>query len=457
MNDETAQAVGFLETTPFVDLLVHAYDRRLTGTLVLEEPDGQRHGVYFEGGTPRKAKTAETVARLGEVLVDTGVITPDVHRRTLARAVGERTLHGRVLVADGVINEQTLAFGLREQLFRQMLWLFARPRGTRFGYFDGSNFLEHWGAEPSARISVMELVWRGLRDHARPAELQSLLGRLGGRPIVLREDMPLDYFFFMGSDRDIVERLRQEPLRLEELVETSPNHRNVIERVVCLLLLARAVDLGTRSAPPLGVTANADETPWSFPRHAVPAIPELAPPEVVELEPPAASTPVPVLEPEICDEDELELELENGAGRAVEQARQERALAASEAFRKAEALLAHGHLARAEVEARFALENEPGQAEYVALCAWIDVLKPAADASHVLLELKRALRLAERNVKVHWYRGLVLQHLGRHEHALREFRSVLELDPRHLDAARHIRIYEMRNDKTRKSWLGWRR
>jgi hypothetical protein len=468
MSEETAQAVGFLEATPFVALLVHAFDHRLTGTLVLEEPCGSRHGIYFEAGTPRKAKTAAAVALLGEVLVETGVITEDVHRRTLARALDAHLLHGQVLLEDGVISEQALAFGLREQLLRQMLWLFARPQGTRFGYFDGSNFLENWGAEPIARISVMELLWRGLRDHARPEEIDAVLGGLCGRPIVLREDMPLDYFYFMGSDRDVVELLRQRPLRLEELFEHAPDQGGVIERVVCLLLLIRAVDLGTRSAPPLGVATNADASPWVVPRMdvpsippldesesiefeppVVPSIPPLGEPESIEFEPPAASTPVPVVEPEI-DEAEDELVLESGAGSSVEQARQERGLAAATAFRKAEALLAHGHLARAEVEARSALANEPGQAEYVALCAWIDVLKPAADVSHITLELKRALRLAENNLKVHWYRGLVLQHLGRHEHALREFRAVLDLDPRHLDAARQIRVYEMRLEKSRK-------
>ncbi|HVR20474.1 MAG TPA: DUF4388 domain-containing protein [Polyangiaceae bacterium] len=458
MSEETAQAVGFLEATPFVALLVHAFDHRLTGTLVLEEPCGSRHGIYFEAGTPRKAKTAAAVAPLGEVLVQTGVITEDVHQRTLARALEAHLLHGQVLLEDGVISEQALAFGLREQLLQQMLWLFARPQGTRFGYFDGSNFLQNWGAEPSARISVMELLWRGLRDHARPEEIAAVLGRLCGRPIVLREDMPLDYFYFMGSDRDVVELLRQRPLRLEELFDYAPDSGEVIERVVCLLLLTRAVDLGTRSAPPLGVEANAQASPWLVPRTDVPDIPPLGEPEPVELEQPAASTPIPVMEPEIddgeaeavADKVEEELVLESGAGSSVEEARQERGLAAATAFRKAEALLAHGHLARAEVEARFALANEPGQAEYVALCAWIDVLKPAADVSHITLELKRALRLAENNLKVHWYRGLVLQHLGRHEHALREFRTVLELDPRHLDAARQIRVYEMRLEKSRK-------
>ncbi len=457
MSEAAAQAVGFLDATPFVDLLVHAFDHRLTGTLVLEEPSGSRHGVYFEAGMPRKAKTGATVAPLGEVLVETGAISADVHRRTLDRALDEHLLHGQVLLEDGVINEQTLAFGLREQLLRQMLWLFERPARTRFGYFDGANFLENWGAEPSARISVMELVWRGLRDHARSEEIDAVLGRLGGRPIVLREDMPLDYFYFMASDRHVVELLRQRALCLEELVELAPNMRSVIERVVCLLLLLRAVDLGTRSAPPLGIEANVEASPWLDARGgAAELIPPLFEPEDAELEPPASSVPVPVIEPEIFgdaadDEAGEELVLESGAGSSVESARQERALAASAAFRKAEALLAHGHLARAELEARFALENEPGQGEYIAICAWIDVLKPAADISQITLELKRALRLAEGNLKVHWYRGLVLQHLGRHEHALREFRAVLDLDPRHLDAARQIRVYEMRLEKSPKN------
>jgi hypothetical protein len=449
MSDEPAQAVGYLEATPFADLLVHAFDHRLTGTLVLEEPSGSRHGVYFEGGTPRKAKTAAPIAPLGEVLVEKGIISAEAHRRTLAKALEMQTLHGRVLVQDGLISEQALALGLREQLSRQMLWLFARPQGTRYGYFDGSNFLERWGAEPIARISVMELLWRGLRDHARREEIDAVLARLGDRPIVLREDMPLDYFYFMGTDRDVVEFLRHTPQRLEELFARAPNLGDVIERVVCLLLLSRAVDLGRRSAPPLGVESNVEASPWSVPPPAdVPAIPPLFEAEEADLEAPASSAKVPILEPEICDDDEFELEVGSGSG--VERARHERELAAAEAFRKAEALLSHGNLARAEAEARFALENEPGQGEYVALCAWIDVLKPAADSSQILLELKRALRLAENNLKVHWYRGLVLQHLGRHEHALREFRSVLELDPRHLDAARQIRVYEMRLEKSPK-------
>jgi tetratricopeptide (TPR) repeat protein len=449
MSEEAALAVGSLETTPFADLLVHAFDHRLTGTLVLEEPSGSRHGVYFEAGTPRKVKTGAAVASLGEVLVQTGVISERVRERTLARALEEHLLHGRVLVGDGLISEHALALGLREQLLRQMLWLFERPQGTRYGYFDGSNFLENWGAESGSRISVMELLWRGFRDHARPAEIHAVLARLGGRAIVLREDMPLDYFYFMGSDRDVIELLSQRPQRLDELYQKAPSLRDVIERVVCLLLLTRSVDLGTRTAPPLGIETNVEATSWSLPSANVPSIPDLAEPPAEEAEQAAASSPIPMTEPEIDSQSDAPAP-DSYSGSEAEQAREEAVLAAAAAFRKAEALIASGHLARAEAEARFALESEPGRAEHVALCAWIDVLKPGADVSRVMLELKRAMLLAENSVKAHWYRALTLQHLGRHDHALREFRTVLELDPGHLDAVRQIRVYEMRLEKSPK-------
>jgi hypothetical protein len=438
--------VGSLEATPFADLLVHAFDHRLTGTLVLEEPSGSRHGVYFEAGLPRKAKTADSVAPLGEVLVETGVISERVHRSTLSRALEEHLLHGQVLLGDRLISEQDLAHGLREQLLRQMLWLFERPQGTRFGYFDGSNFLENWGAEPVARVSVLELLWRGLRDHARPAEIEAVLARLGDLPIVLREDMPLDYFYFMGSDRDVVELLSQRPQRLSELLLTAPNLRPVIERVVCLLLLSRSVDLGMRTAPPLGVEASVEKSPWTRPPPAPDSAPEGVP-GLAEDDVPPSSTPVSVLEPDLGESDEDEVAVE-----VVEPSRPEddRQMMAAEAFARAERLMANGNVARAEEEARAAVEAVPSQAEYVALAAWIAALKPGADVSHVTVELKRALRLAENNVKVHWYRGLVLQHLGRHEYALREFRTVLKLDPRHLDAARQVRVYEMRLEQSPK-------
>src|SRR3954463_7249828 len=86
MSAPVPQAVGTLESTPFGELLIQALDNRLTGTLILEEGPGTRHGVYLEAGTPRRAKLAAPTPHLGEVLVDTGAISPEVHERTLERA-----------------------------------------------------------------------------------------------------------------------------------------------------------------------------------------------------------------------------------------------------------------------------------------------------------------------------------------------------------------------------------
>src|SRR6187399_2724686 len=140
------QTVGTLETTPFGELLVRAVDHRLTGTLVLEERSGARHGIYLDAGTPRKAKLGGSAIHLGEVLVETGAISPVVHEETLARALRERVLHGQLLLGEGRISERELGLGLREQLHRQLVHLFRQPGDTHYGYFEGQNYLARWGA-----------------------------------------------------------------------------------------------------------------------------------------------------------------------------------------------------------------------------------------------------------------------------------------------------------------------
>jgi curved DNA-binding protein CbpA len=128
----------------------------------------------------------------------------------------------------------------------------------------------------------------------------------------------------------------------------------------------------------------------------------------------------------------------------------DRALGGELAFQKAEAFLARGNLEAAEREARLALEYEPERAEHIALVAWLDALKPDYDERRIGAIFAHALELSQTGVKVHWYRGLFLKRSGRHASALQEFRYVCERDARHIDAAREVRIYEQRLQKSPK-------
>jgi len=296
MSAPVPHAVGTLESTPFGELLVQALDHRLTGTLVLEESSGARHGIYLVGGKPRKARVATPVGFLGQVLVEAGVISPSVHELMLARALREHVLYGQLLLGSGLIDEHALGLGLKEQLSRQLVWLFAQPLDTQYGYFDGSNFLANWGAPAGADPSTLEILWRGLREHARPREIEGALRRVAGLKIELRQDLPRDHFTFLGDDQRIVALLAEGPRRMTELIDAAPLMEAAIQRVLYFLVLTRSVNLGLPSAPPVGLDTEPFVAPASPP---LPSFGRGIPPVVSPSATPVPSVPAPSASPPV--------------------------------------------------------------------------------------------------------------------------------------------------------------
>src|SRR5690606_31550260 len=124
MSEPKAAATGNLAKTPIPELLVYALDHALEGTLVLEEPDGRKSAILFQAGAPAKAKTAEPVAYLGQVLVEQGSIDQATYERALREAQATRQLFGQVLRRQGLISNEQLIEGLREQVIQKVSHLF---------------------------------------------------------------------------------------------------------------------------------------------------------------------------------------------------------------------------------------------------------------------------------------------------------------------------------------------
>jgi tetratricopeptide (TPR) repeat protein len=122
----------------------------------------------------------------------------------------------------------------------------------------------------------------------------------------------------------------------------------------------------------------------------------------------------------------------------------QKVLKATTAFQKAEVLLKRGNLALAEKEAQIAFENDPSQADHVALHVWIQAQKPEANLTDLAVQLEKAAKTEPNNLRVRWYRGQLLKRLGRNREALHDFRFIVERDPRHTDAHREVRLYAMR-------------
>ena len=577
-----ATATGTLQATPFGHLLVYLLDRGMTGSLVLEEPNGDKHAVWFETGAPAKVKTATPVTYLGQVLVEQRAITREVYERTLQGALHERRLHGQVLLETGSIEVRVLRDALREQLARQVLWLFKLNASTAYGYYDQVNFLERWGAPEGLRTRPLALIWRGLRRHASAAEIEQVTARLGTRPIELHVDAPIRRFRFEAAEQALIDVLRAKPQPLSSLIGCGLAPPDDVKRLVYVLVILRQLELGVPGAEPVGV----DEAPSSsriavapVGRHGMPdgekmrapvpssrgSIPDVehvvprpsgghaiaspvppAAPAPISSSPPISAknvpaprissplpasprpsfTPAPANAPSHpagSGSAELRLELEailtrlagnhyqllgvpqdatasviqNAffglakkwhpdrlrtdmadlrdqvtrlfariseasqvlsdvssrrtydstlvTGDSLDEAEQvQRVLKATNAFQKAEVLLKRGNLALAEREALIAFQNNPSQADHIALHVWIQAQKPSADLTDLAVQLEKAAKTEPNNLRVRWYRGQLLKRLGRNREALHDFRFIVERDPRHTDAHREVRLYAMR-------------
>jgi hypothetical protein len=180
MSNANPTARGTLRATPVAQLIAYSLDKRLTGTLVVEEPGGSRSALLFEAGQPAKAKCAEPVCVLGELLVELGQLGAEDRQRLEPLALERKLHYGEFLVAQGVLDRTTLRSALEEQLARRIVWLFSRPPESIYGYYDGQNYLERWGLEATP-ISALMVLARGLRERPDPARRDETLARLGDR------------------------------------------------------------------------------------------------------------------------------------------------------------------------------------------------------------------------------------------------------------------------------------
>jgi hypothetical protein len=123
-------------------------------------------------------------------------------------------------------------------------------------------------------------------------------------------------------------------------------------------------------------------------------------------------------------------------------------------FQKAEICLRKNDLPQAEVLARRAITLDPEQADYIALLAWLESLKPAAqtpEATQAFVDtMDRAIKMNERCERAYFYRAMLYKRQHREGLAFKDFQKVAELNPKNIDAQRALRLYDMRGGPPRR-------
>lgn len=122
----------------------------------------------------------------------------------------------------------------------------------------------------------------------------------------------------------------------------------------------------------------------------------------------------------------------------------------AEVIREIEQALAKRAFHAAEAASRQLANANGDDAEAQALVAWSSTL--AGEASEETLRaalplLDKAVNSDRQCERAHYYRGMVHKRLGGSAAAFRDFARVVSLNPKHVDAQREVRIFEMRARK----------
>ncbi len=488
-------ARGTLTSTPIVHVLVYMLDHRQSGTVVLREVDGRHHVIYFEEGRACVVRNGRPVALLGDGLVGSGLISPDVLVKALEVARRNGSMLGDYLVSSGLIGAEALRLALAAQVPRKIERLVNLAPETDYAFYSGVNLISDWAKGelfPCHPLSAILAAVRSWHDRAR---VRATLSRIAKQVLTFHPELDLSEFILTGEEQAVVEAIHSTSSTLSSLYDLRVAGEDTVSSIVYTFAVTRSFAFTAAKGPPMlalpvlemateEVVEEVDvnlatdppppmEPPAPAPRAAIvvpsPHAPQQPPPpngvpaggtwrpgrvppgQVVEPEAPgarpAASGPASIAlrgsPPSVAFREQARKVAPKA--QPVDTDDSAKLVQAMTDFRLAEAALQRNENAVADELARKALAAEPTNAEYGALVAWTGALSGSKDAVPLAIaKLNVILKEEALCERALLYRGRLYKRAKRTAEALRDFSSVLDINPRHSEAALEVRLLRMK-------------
>lgn len=140
--------------------------------------------------------------------------------------------------------------------------------------------------------------------------------------------------------------------------------------------------------------------------------------------------------------------VQDGGGTPNAERKLARVIQAAMEFRKVEVLLKRRELDEALTLIEECLEANDEEPDYHATMGWILLQRaaPGADHSSALAALDRALALSATHDRALYYKGMVLERMGRSAEATECHRRAAQVNPKNIEAVRMVRLAEMRGE-----------
>jgi hypothetical protein len=243
-------AQGDLAKTPLVHVLVYVLDRELSGSMVVLDPEGREHCVFFDRGAPAKVRTEHPVAMLGEELIAARMLPPAALDAMVRAAQEHTSLLGDYLVRNRLVTRVAVDQALRSQVIHRLEWLAKLPGETRYEFYRDQNLLASWGGEmtPCEPLGAILCAMRSWNDHDR---IISNLMRLKDNPIRLHPKASLEGILLTPEEDRVVSIIRTREVSLLELYGNSLAADRGISAFLYMLFATRQLQIPGQDRAPM--------------------------------------------------------------------------------------------------------------------------------------------------------------------------------------------------------------
>jgi CheY-like chemotaxis protein/tetratricopeptide (TPR) repeat protein len=466
-----------LAKTPGIEVLWSAMQIRTTGAVHFE--NGKRKKVVvLDAGCPFAVRSNLAREALGRRLLDSGRIDERVYNESIRRAKATGKRQGEVLIAMGALGEPELRSALASQAEDKLFDVFAWTEGkswTQTGVRAMSLSSELGGWTP--RLTVLRgvsrvspaVVQKRLEAfmasevsqdnlHLEDGENADAVGALFqavSRPVRLRDLIPVHgttlYALWLIGALDVQASAEREPSSLPGVgsaAATAELERKLVDA------LKRFEGANHFEVLGISETANDEDVRQAFMNFAKVFHPDKIgrrAPKLIELSGQVFAR-ISEANDALARADVRTAYLgQMRRSRTATADRREvnRILTAEQQFQRAEEALRRRDWNGALEALKWALELDPNEGEFHALRGWTMFLQQqdAGGGEAGVEHIKKGIALSPQSATAYYYLGQVRKACGDPAEAERMFRKTVELRPNHVEAARELRLIQLRKAK----------
>ncbi len=417
-----------LVQAPLARLLLRLFSERLSGTLELSSTDdAERATIVVIRGGITKLRTGAPVAFLGTVAYELGYIDADELNASLLALSRSKMPHGQVLLERRALSQAQLAAALREQVLRKLTHLLALRTESTVAFHPDTDHLPSYGGADWGLVDPMPAIWRSIRDSVPIDRIRSILARLGGSRYRLLPGAAVERLALQADERALVECLRIKPMTVSELHALGTLPPSTLGLLLYCLLFTGNIEPVAGDVQATSPARPAMPAPSAYALRSAPTVvaPHIATYASRTAAPAAVAPPVapPITSPPVAPRERS-------------------------TYERAKACLSNNDLGQAMRLAYTARQADPDSAYPLALLAWVAALQVGQNDVDGVLDsiaaLDRALVIDPLCQDALYYRAQLHTRLENHKSAMRDLRTLLEVNPKHADGIRAYRLYQMR-------------